>query len=98
MCCFGARLARRERRSIKPAGHPETEHAMRLRRDFLKCCAALLVVGLGPVLAARGQDILYVGDGGDDTIKRFDATTGAFLGVSDGPAISGPKGPRGIVI
>jgi len=69
---------------------------MRLRRDFLKCAALLL--GLAWTAGLRGQDVLYVGDGGDDTIKRFDAATGAFLGASDGPAVSGLKGPRGIVI
>jgi len=70
---------------------------MSFRRNFLKCCAALLL-GLSLALGARGQDVLYIGDGGDDTIKSFDAITGAFLGVSDGPAVSGLKGPRGIVL
>jgi WD40 repeat protein len=71
---------------------------MRLQRDFLKCCAALLLLGLSMMPAAQGQDILYIGDGGDNTIKSFDAVTGAFLGVSDGPSVSGLAGPRGIVI
>jgi len=71
---------------------------MRLRREFLKCCAALLLVGLGLASRAQGQDVLYVGDGADNTIKSFDAATGAFLGASEGPAVSGLAGPRGIVI
>src|SRR5262249_22452021 len=70
---------------------------MRLRRDLLKCCAALLL-GLSLTLGARGQDVLYIGDGGDDTIKVFDAITGAYIGIIDGPGVSGLKGPRGIVL
>jgi DNA-binding beta-propeller fold protein YncE len=49
------------------------------------------------VQPARAQDVLYVGDAGDNTIKSFDATDGTFLGVSDGPEISGLLGPRGII-
>lgn len=44
------------------------------------------------------DDILYIGDGGTNTIKSFDASTGGPLGESDGPGISGLAGPRGIVI
>ena len=46
----------------------------------------------------RDRDTLYIGDGGDDTIKSFDAHTGHYVGVSDGPGISGLRGPRGIVV
>ena len=35
---------------------------------------------------------------GDNTIKGFDADTGAFLGVSDGPSVSRLAGPRGLVV
>jgi DNA-binding beta-propeller fold protein YncE len=48
--------------------------------------------------SARGADILYVGDAGDNTIKAFDASDGTFLGVSDGPGVSGLAGPRGIIV
>jgi DNA-binding beta-propeller fold protein YncE len=56
------------------------------------------MLGLVLTPGARGQDVLYIGDGGDDTIKIFDAVTGAVLGASEGPGVSGLAGPRGIVI
>ena len=71
---------------------------MRSRRDFLKCWMAVLLVGLFLTTGVRSQDVLYIGDGGDNTIKSFDAASGAFMGASDGPAVSGLAGPRGIVI
>jgi DNA-binding beta-propeller fold protein YncE len=48
--------------------------------------------------ATSEDDVLYIGDGGTDTIKSFDANTGAPVGESDGPGISGLAGPRGIVV
>src|SRR5262245_31452034 len=71
---------------------------MILRCEFWKCCLVLLVLGLAPPGGIWAADVLYIGDGGDDTIKSFDADTGAFLGTSDGPGISGLAGPRGIVV
>jgi sugar lactone lactonase YvrE len=59
--------------------------------------AGLAVVGLA-LPATGGQDVLHIGDGADNLIKRFDAETGAFLGVSDGPDTSGLGGPRGMVV
>ncbi len=47
---------------------------------------------------ARGADVLYVGDAGDNTIKAFDASDGTFLSVSDGPGVSGLAGPRRIIV
>jgi sugar lactone lactonase YvrE len=92
VCALGATLYQ------LPQANRELEHAMSFRRDFLKCCAILLVASLALTPAALGQDVLYIGDGGDDTIKMFDAASGAFLAVSEGPAVSGLKGPRGIVL
>lgn len=71
---------------------------MQSRSAFLKCCAALLLLGVVLLPTARGADVLYIGDGNDDTIKSFDAISGAYLGTSDGPGISGLAGPRGIII
>jgi sugar lactone lactonase YvrE len=71
---------------------------MILRRDFLKCCAALLLVGLGLTPGARGEDVLYIGDGGDNTVKRFDADTGVPLDAPGLPFVSGLAGPRGVLI
>ncbi len=42
-------------------------------------------------------DSLYVGDGGDDTVKRFDARTGAYLGEFVLPGSGGINGPRGMI-
>ena len=52
---------------------------------------ALTMVGIS---AARA-DTLYIGDGNDNTVKRFDAQTGQFLGVfvtstSRASRLSGP--------
>jgi DNA-binding beta-propeller fold protein YncE len=64
---------------------------------------ALLTLGSAATSAADKEDVLYVGDGGDNTIKRFDAETGAFLGVlvKNDPAKPVPSvdlmGPRGLV-
>jgi hypothetical protein len=48
--------------------------------------------------AKAASDFLDVGDGGDNTIKRFDATTGEFLGVFGGQSGNLLRGPRGLVI
>jgi hypothetical protein len=49
------------------------------------------------VPSAAPHDILYVGDGSDDSVKSFDATTGAFVGTAVAPARGGLHGPRGMV-
>jgi DNA-binding beta-propeller fold protein YncE len=74
---------------------------------FSIVATAVVMLTLGAIAsggahAADKEDVLYVGDAGDNTIKRFDARTGAFLGtlVKD-PAKATPgvdlMGPRGIV-
>jgi DNA-binding beta-propeller fold protein YncE len=55
-----------------------------------------------------GEDVLYVGDAGDNTVKRFDASTGRFLDGDLNPAndpdafvrsgSGGLAGPRGILL
>jgi DNA-binding beta-propeller fold protein YncE len=42
-------------------------------------------------------DSLYISDGGDDSVKRFDAKTGAYLGDFVPPNSNGLFGPRGLV-
>jgi glucose/arabinose dehydrogenase len=75
---------------------------MRVLRGWLLIAAAVLLGAVPAFLPAEPPtdpaDILYIGDGGTNTIKSFNASTGVFLGESDGPAISGLAGPRGIVI
>jgi DNA-binding beta-propeller fold protein YncE len=44
-----------------------------------------------------GGETLYIGDDGDDTVKRFDAKTGAFKGTFVTSGSGGLSGPRGLV-
>jgi len=54
---------------------------------------ALTMVGIS---AARA-DTLYIGDGNDNTVKRFDADTGTYLGVFVTSGSGGLHGPRGLI-
>jgi len=59
--------------------------------------AAAVLVGSAAMQSARGDDVMYVGDGGDNSLKAFNAATGEFLGTvvkSQG----GLHGPRGLLI
>ena len=53
--------------------------------------------------AVKAADFLYIGDSNDNTIKRFDAKTGQFLGVFVTSTSSGTQpgqpiiGPRGLI-
>lgn len=54
------------------------------------------------VFAARAEDhhetdSLYIGDGGDDSVKRFDAHTGEYLGTLVPSQSDGLRGPRGLL-
>lgn len=49
------------------------------------------------VPSAAPHDILYVGDGADNSVKSYDATTGAFLGTVVAPGGGGLDGPRGMI-
>jgi hypothetical protein len=42
-------------------------------------------------------DTLYIGDGNDNTVKQFDATTGAYLGTFVTSGSGGLLGPRGLI-
>src|SRR5262245_3092084 len=46
---------------------------------------------------SAAQDFLYVGDGADNTVKQFDATTGAFVGTLVASGSQGLLGPRGLI-
>jgi DNA-binding beta-propeller fold protein YncE len=67
------------------------------RRNFLLILAASLV--LMGTFASRSAvaDSLYIGDAGDDTVKRYDAATGAFISVFVASGSGGLHGPRGIL-
>lgn len=43
------------------------------------------------------RDFLYIGDTSDDTVKRFDAVTGKFLGTFVTSESGGLFGPRGLI-
>src|SRR5438094_8779234 len=58
--------------------------------------AILILAGLFPTGIALA-DSLYIGDGADDTVKRFDAETGAYLGTFVAPGSGGLDGPRGLI-
>lgn len=59
---------------------------------------ALLMASLVlPVSAHDEADSLYIGDGGDDSVKRFNAKTGEYLGVFVSPGSGGLLGPRGLI-
>jgi hypothetical protein len=52
-----------------------------------------------PTIASPGSDPLYVGDVGDNTVKRFDATGSSIFAttVSDRSDPSGLQGPTGLI-
>lgn len=59
---------------------------------------ALLLGGITRTSRAEdGRDFLYVGDGYDNTVKRFAANTGAYTGAFVPPGSGGLDGPRGLI-
>ena len=74
---------------------------MRSSRFFKKLAAMLAllaVLATSQTFLQAEEDILFIGDGGSNTIKSFGAESGTFLGSSDGPGTSGLAGPRGLVV
>lgn len=59
-----------------------------------------LTIGLGfvPTANAQATDSLYVGDAADNTVKRFDASSGQFLGAFVKRSLAGLHGPRGLIL
>ena len=80
---------------------------MNIKRYLLIFVAPLTLMGALATRDAIGADILYIGDVADNTVKRFDADTGAFLDADGDPtnnpdafvrsASGGLDGPRGIL-
>jgi len=68
---------------------------MNIKRYLLILAAPLVLMGSITFPSAVGADVLYIGDAGfleephdtvlDDTVKRFDADTGAFLDTDGDP-------------
>lgn len=57
----------------------------------------LAITAVGLTTAAVRADILYVGDATDSTVKRYDATTGAFIDVFVTSGSGGINQPHGLV-
>ncbi|SRR6266404_6044529 len=79
---------------------------MRAHRNIV-AVVGIVLLGLG-IAVAKAADSLYIGDVNDNTIKRFDASTGKYLGVfvtnkgcpqnpPSSPPIGCLYGPRGLV-
>jgi len=49
-------------------------------------------------LLSGGHDVLDIGDNNDNTVKQFDATTGAYLGTLVSSGSGGLAGPRGLIL
>jgi DNA-binding beta-propeller fold protein YncE len=71
-------------------------------KELRQCVVAVTVVVLGimmgPMIAfAESPDILYIGDWADNSIKRFDAKTGDFLGTFVSSGSGGLNTPNGLL-
>ncbi len=71
---------------------------MRFLGRFSAFARAAVLCGLILIQSLRGGDVLFIGDGADNSVKRFDADTGAPLDPPDDPFVSGVLGPRGLLI
>ena len=74
---------------------------VQLYRKIIAVIGFALMGISGSSRADNGGDFLYVGDAGDNTVKRFDAKTGVYQGIfiaqdssfsSTGQLIFGPRG------
>jgi hypothetical protein len=65
-----------------------------LRCGVMQVAAFALLGALG-TRSAASADVLYIGDGGDNTVKRFDASSGHPL--QGNPFVTGLHGPRGLL-
>jgi DNA-binding beta-propeller fold protein YncE len=75
-----------------------------LTKHIYRTAIAVIGVALAVVAINARADFLYIGDGNDsNTVKRFDAQTGQFLGVFVTSTSSGTQrgepiiGPRGLI-
>src|SRR4051812_35796617 len=77
-----------------------------MRRNRFVAVSALCTAALLSASSMRAQvnpgDVLYIGDGSDNTVKRFNAVNGTFLDSQAGsfvlPGSGGLRGPRGIIM
>jgi DNA-binding beta-propeller fold protein YncE len=64
-------------------------------RKIIAVIGIALLAG-GTTISSRA-DSLYVGDAGDNTVKRYDATSGAYQGVFVSRSNGGLHGPAGLI-
>ena len=80
--------------------HHSGEEIMKNNENFYRTIIpmigiALLMAGIARTSRADdGRDFLYVGDGYDNTVKRFAANTGAYTGAFVPPGSDGQGWPR----
>jgi DNA-binding beta-propeller fold protein YncE len=55
------------------------------------------ILGTRPAWAYEEDDSLYLSDLGDNSVKRYDAKTGTYLGTFVAPGDAGLLGPQGLV-
>lgn len=71
-----------------------------MRTSWLRTVGKRLLMALamfGPCAALAQADNLYIGDASDDSVRRFDATTGAFVDTFVSPGSGGLFGVRGMI-
>jgi hypothetical protein len=47
---------------------------------LIRVVTVLMMASIGSCIV-EAADFLYIGDGSDNTVKRFDASTGKYLGI-----------------
>jgi WD40 repeat protein len=70
---------------------------MRVARWMMIISTALSLVGAMGLRSPARADVLYIGDEGDQSVKRFDSSSGAPLDPVAHPFITGLDGPRGLL-
>ena len=79
--------------------HP-TALTARIRQSINSLCGltlGILIVGTSIDTRSHAADELYVGDISNNSVQKFDASTGAYLGATV-KALAGLHGPRGILV
>ena len=71
------------------------------RSSLLRLVAAWLLLGVSVYVPAYGDqnddEVLYIGDVGDDTVKTIDAKTGKLVGTFVESGSGGLSGPMGLI-
>ncbi|WP_328807243.1 Vgb family protein [Paraburkholderia elongata] len=73
---------------------PLTNYRNVLRSILLSAALGFSVLSVSQSSRARE---LFVGDVGDNSVKRFDASSGTYLGAFIAPKTAGLKGPMGMI-